>query len=322
MSEYSVTQTSQNVDCADGKALNNLLEKVAYSHRWFPRNYLDYALRTLTGNAAINERDSSHPEKANGKTLGFWMRPLSPFDGFDLLLLSLNSGYKCIIRTGETEAILFKGLIDLLGNRFPYLKGRTQFTDRPFGDVDALVIIGESPTTTQLEYFAKKPVFVDSVSQYPATAVLSGEETPEELSALADDLCMFFGRSKYSISKLAVPLGYDFSALLKSLERYRENGNHSGYFNHYEYRKAAYIVSGEPVIDNGFIILRKEAGESHSIGVVDYTEYKDMETPALKGRQLFKAKPEAGEDDFVFGSACKRNFSLADEFLLFLGKIC
>ena len=185
------------------------------------------------------------------------------------------------------------------------------------------MIIGEASTTAQLAYFARRSVFVDTVDQHLTTAVLTGVETPSELDALAEDLCMFFGRSKYSISKLVVPAEYDFSALLKSLESYRENGNHSGYFNHYEYRKAAYIVGSQPVIDNGFLIIKKETGESHSIGVVDYIESRENEIleSDLTGRQLCKAQPEILRGEMAFGSACKRNFNLTGEFLLFLKEI-
>lgn len=324
ISENSDTKTGENVTCPDAKALNTLLDKIAYSHRWFIRNDLDFALNALTGIAAINDPNFSFSEKANGKTLGFWLRPLSPFDGLDLLLLSLNAGYKCVIRTGETDVMPYKGIIDMLEDHFPYLKGKTEFVDRPVNGVDAWVIAGEAPTAAQLAYFAKKPVFVDTVNQYPTTAVLTGEEISTELDALADDLCMFFGRSKYSISKILVPGGYDFSALLKSLERYKDNGNHARYFNHYEYRKAAYIVSGESVIDNGFLILKKETGSSHFIGVVEYVEYpaNDLPENTLKGRQVFKANSELHRGKLIFGSACKRNFSIAAKYLLFLGKIC
>ncbi len=320
MSECTGQGAGQNIDHPDRETLNSLLEKVAHSNRWFTRYYLDYALNAFANNPEINDFDSLFLTEAKDKTLGFWMRPLSPFDGFDLVLLSLNAGCRCIIRASETDAILYKGVIDLLENRFPYLKGKTEFLDRPFGDVDALVISGEDPTSVQLDYFAKRPVFVDAVTRHLTTAVLTGEETSADLDALAMDLCMFFGRSKYSISKIAVPLRYDFSALLKSLESYRENGNHSGYFNHYEYRKAAYIVSGLTVFDNGFLILKKETGESHSIGVVDYIEYgtDGMAESDSKGRKISKAKPEYTKGELVFGSAWKRNFNTAGEFLLFL----
>lgn len=324
MSEFSVTQTDKNVVGQDEEALNDLLEKVSFSHRWFTREFLDYAMNAFISNAAKNGPGSSFPWKSNGKVLGFWMRPLSPFDGLDLLLLSLNAGYRCFIRSSETDAILYKGIIEMLQNRFPYLKGETEFIDHPFGDVDGWVIAGEAPTNTQLAYFEKKPVFVDTVSQYHTMAVLTGEETPAQLDALADDLCVFFGRSKYSISKIVVPSEYDFSGLLKSLESYKQNGNHSGYFNHYEYRKAACIVSGEPFIDNGFMIIKKEIGESHNIGVVNYTEYRDDEMlqSAIMGCQLGKAQPETGENELIFGNACKRNFCLAGKFMVFLSEIC
>ena len=320
LSECPGTKTGQNVGSPDGEVLNKLLDKVEYSHRWFTRHNLNFAFSALCSPDAISDLDFLFPWKDKDKTLGFWMRPLSPFDGFDLILLSLNAGCRCLIRTSETEAILYKGIIDLLETRFPYLKGKAEFADRPMGDVDAWVIAGESPTATQLEYFSIKPLFVDTKSQYPATAVLTGEETSAELDALADDLCMFFGRSKYSISKLAVPTGYDFSDLLKSLESYRENGNHSGYFNHYEYRKAAYIVSGQEVIDNGFLIIKKETGESQSIGVVDYTEYEkcEMHESDVKGRKISKSMSKVQRGELAFGSACRRNFDMAGEFLLFI----
>lgn len=323
LSGSSRNSKGENSDCPDTEVLNSLLDKVAYSHRWFTRQNLDFALDALCNAAAMDGLDFSFSEKANGKTLGFWMRPLSPFDGQDLILLSLNAGFRCLIRTSETEAILYKGIIGLLENRFPNLKGRTEFVDRPSGGVDAWVITGEAPTAAQLAYFAKRPVFVDTVDQHLATAVLTGGESPSELDALAEDLCMFFGRSKYNVSKLVVPAEYDFSALLKSLESYRENGNHSGYFNHYEYRKAAYIVGSQPVIDNGFLIIKKETGDVHSIGVVYYIESRENEISEsdLTGRQLCRAQPEILRGELAFGSVCKQNFKLAGEFLLFLKEI-
>ena len=44
-------------------------------------------------------------------------------------------------------------------------------------------------------------------------AVLTGEETEEQLAGLADDICLYFGLGCRSVSKLWVPEDYDFDIL-------------------------------------------------------------------------------------------------------------
>jgi hypothetical protein len=306
--------------CSD---LNVLFDDLAIAHPWFIREHIEYAFQTLVKPMDKEKPCSPSSGPLNNKTLAFWLRPLSPFDGLELILSGLHAGFRCVIRTNEVEKPFYKGILGLLQAKFPKMEERIEFIDHPFGEVDAYVIVGESPTPSQLTYFENKPVFLDSSVALSAVAVITGNENCEELDLLATDLCMYFGRSKYNTAELLVPKGYDFVGLLKSMENYSKNAHHSRYFNHYEYRKAAFLVSGEAFIDNGFLLFIKDKQHARHIGVVGYNEYEGICLPEIntKARQLFKAEPALEDGELPFGNALGQRYLSVDRFLVFLAEV-
>lgn len=113
-------------------------------------------------------------------------------------------------------------------------------------------------------------------------AALSGRETPGELSGLADDVFRYFGMGCRSVSKLYVPEGYDFDALFNAFYRYRYLIDHQKYGNNYDYNKAVYLMSGSPMLDNGFLLLKEDTGLGSPIGTLFYESYKNPETVTRK----------------------------------------
>lgn len=296
--------------------LNLLFDDVAYAHPWFIRHHIDYAFLTLIETSDKEDINPPSIRPPNNKSLAFWMRPESPFDGIELIISGIHAGFRCVIKTNETDRSLYRGILGLLQERFPGMKERVELVDHPFGEVDAFVIVGENPTPSQLDYLKRKPVFMDTADQDHALAVLTGNENSEELDLLATDLCMYFGRSRYNTAELLVPEGYNFDDLLTSVENYRSHANHSRYYNHYEYRKAAFMVSGEAFIDNGFLLFIKGKQLARHVGVVNYSEYEssDLQKLNFKGNQIFKAKPTIDSGELAFGSALLQHYLSVDRF--------
>lgn len=300
-----------------------LFDDLAAAHQWFTRKHIVFAYQNLIFPHNNEKLNSPVIRPLNDKTLAFWLRPQLPFEGVELIIFAIWAGFQCVIRANETEKTIYQGILGLVTARYPEIDERIKFIDHPFGKVDAYVIVGERPAPSMLDYLKKKPVFLDTSGEYHSIAVVTGNESSEELNYLATDLCMYFGRSKFNIAELMVPVGYDFTDLLASVENYRDQVNHSRYFNHYEYRKAAYIVSGEAIIDNGFLLFIQGNHLDRHIGVVQYYEYKnnDLLKMNMKNRLVFKAKPDLEAGEQAFGSACGRGFYSVERFSEFIVKV-
>lgn len=303
--------------------LNLLFDDVAYAHPWFIREHIDYAFQMLIKSLGNEKINSPSILPLNNKILAFWLRPLSPFEGIELIISAMRAGFRCVLNVNETEKPLYKGMLKMLQRSFKEMEGRIEYTDKPLSDADAWVIVGESPTPLQLTYFKKKPLFMDASNEVSSVAVIYGDESNEELELLTTDLCMYFGRSRYNTVELLVPEEYDFAKLLKSIEKYANNANHSRYFNHYEYCKAAFMVSGEAFIDNGFLLFIKGMQHARYIGVVQYSEYKSsgLHKINLKGKQVFKAKANREEGELEFGKALGPRCFSVGQFLVFLSEV-
>jgi hypothetical protein len=108
-------------------------------------------------------------------------------------------------------------------------------------------------------------------------AILTGNETKEDLTNLGKDVFTYFGLGCRSISKLLVPRGYSFNALFEAWEHFAEIKNHFKYFNNYEYHLAGYLVNQIPFLSNDWVIIKEDDAWSSPIGVVYYSYYDSLE---------------------------------------------
>jgi hypothetical protein len=111
-------------------------------------------------------------------------------------------------------------------------------------------------------------------------ALLTGQETHEELIALGEDIFRYFGLGCRNVSKLFVPKGYDFQPFFKAIYEYKEVIFYEKYSNNYDYNKAVFLMSNFKLLDNEFITLKEDKSYSSPISSVFYEYYEDI-TPLL-----------------------------------------
>jgi hypothetical protein len=107
-------------------------------------------------------------------------------------------------------------------------------------------------------------------------AILTGRETREELSGLADDIFMFFGKGCRSISKLYLPEGYDFQQFQEPFARYNHFFNHHKYRNNYDYYKTIYLIDKIPFTDIGHILLIESKDTASPVSVLNFEYYDEL----------------------------------------------
>jgi hypothetical protein len=269
-----------NSDDPWNNSLNEAIELAGRQNAWFTRENIMQALASWGEQLRkenLEEWLSRYDlGKNKTKTVAIIMAGNIPLVGFHDFLTVLITGNKAQVKRSSNDRILL-----------PFVSEYLSFCDRGIGEAivfqesslksyDAVIATGTNNTSRYFEYyFGRKPHIIRKNRN--AAAVISGSESHAELTALGVDVFRYFGLGCRNVSKLFVPVNYDFTLFFTAMEQYSEVGLHRKYANNYDYNKAVYLMSGFPFLDNGFLMLKEDPGYSSPIGVLYYEYYKNAE---------------------------------------------
>jgi hypothetical protein len=157
----------------------------------------------------------------------------------------------------------------------PEFKGCVQFQQEQLRDFDAAIATGSNNTSRYFEYYFKKYPNIIRKNRN-SVAVLTGHETKEDLKGLGEDIFRYFGLGCRNVSKLYVPVDYDFDLLFNAIYPYHNIINYKKYQNNYDYNKAIYLMSEFKLLENGFLMLKEDKSLASPIATLFY-EYYDGE---------------------------------------------
>lgn len=198
-----------------------------------------------------------------------------PLVGFHDLLCVLITGNKALVKLSSNDQKLIPLIIDYLKEIEPFFNDRVIFTKEKLGHYDAVIATGSNNTARYFEYyFGKKPNIIRKNRN--SVAVLKGDETTEELTALGEDIFRYFGLGCRSVSKIYIPKNYNIDIFFKAIFPYNNIVNHNKYANNYDYNKAVYLMSEFKILDNGFLILKEEESYGSPIASLFYEYYEDI----------------------------------------------
>lgn len=262
------------------KDLDRLLEQTRQQNPWFTRESCLYALNYW--GEALQETSLIEWLSAYPKIVGTPLRVALitagniPLVGFHDVICVLLTGNNAQVKCASKDTLLLKHLVSRLSEIDPNLANRISFTEGKLGAFDAVIATGSNNTSRYFEYyFSKKPHIIRKNRH--GVAVLTGTESPAELKGLAEDVFRYFGMGCRSVSKLFVPQGYDFDPLFNAFYPFKDLINHQKYGNNYDYNKAVYLMSGSPMLDNGFLLLKEDEGLGSPIGTLFCETYKSQE---------------------------------------------
>jgi hypothetical protein len=141
---------------------------------------------------------------------------------------------------------------------------------------DAYLATGSNQSISVFkEYFGKYPSLLRN--NKTSIAVLTGEESLEELTALADDIYLYFGLGCRNVTKLWVPQNYPFEPLLNAFRKYDELKHHNKYRNNFDYQLALYILNNQLYMSNESLLLIEDKRNFSPISVLHYEFYSSAE---------------------------------------------
>lgn len=246
-------------------------------------------------------------EPAHPKSVGIMMAGNIPMVGFHDLMTVLISGNKACVKLSFADTVLMSWLIQELIKIEPSFEDLISVEEMLKGK-DAYIATGSDNSARYFNYyFGKYPSIIRK--NRTSVAVLSGEESKEELEALGKDIFKYFGLGCRNLSKVFIQSEEQLQGLLQALEVYSPISSHHKYHNNYEYNKSIYLVNGDKHLDNGFLLVKESEELVSPISVLYFETYRSKEALAKKMSdiqskiQCVVANPDFWEGAIPFGNA-------------------
>ncbi|MDQ0781498.1 acyl-CoA reductase [Chryseobacterium sp. W4I1] len=173
---------------------------------------------------------------------------------------------------------------------------------------DAVIATGSNNTARYLEYYFKDHLSIIRKNRTSA-AVLKGDETPEELQLLAEDIFRYFGLGCRNVTRVFIPEDFVIDRLFESFVGFQDIINHHKYANNYDYNRAVYLLNQDKFWDNNFVMLKEDEKLFSPLSVINFSRYSSLDevknfiAENEENIQCIVAKDELGLDSIPFGEA-------------------
>ena len=212
------------------------------------------------------------------KNIAIIMAGNIPLVGFHDLLCVILSGNNAIVKLSDDDKILPQFLIDELIKIEPEMANYIFISDgRLPKNFDAVIATGSNNTFRYFEYyFRDKPSLLRK--NRSSVAILTGNETQEEMTKLGDDIFLYFGLGCRNVSKIYIPIDYNIATFFEGIEPYNKILQHHKYANNYHYHKSIFLLNLAPHLDNNFVILKEDKAIASPLGVLFSENYNSLDS--------------------------------------------
>ncbi len=247
---------------------------------WFTENNILFALenwsKSLTDNNIKSWLAKYNLNSINPKEVAIIMAGNIPLVGFHDFICVLITGHNVLVKQSSKDKHLLPFMAKFLESIESSLKGKIRFTDEKLDYFDAVIATGSDNTARYFEYyFRNKPYIVRKNRN--SIAILTGNETNDQLVALSEDIFRYYGLGCRNVSKLFVPIGYNFDLFFKAIYKWHPIINENKYANNYDYNKAVYLMSEFDMLENGFLMIKEDNNYASPIATLFYENYNNLE---------------------------------------------
>lgn len=299
------------------EGLEKVIETAHIYNNWFIPNFVKEAIVNVGSFLKEEEleRFTFGIQETKPKTVAVICAGNIPLVCFHDILCVLLSGNKVLIKLSSDDSILPPFFLKLLSHYEPEFEKLIFFADGKLSHFNAVIATGSDNTASHLNfYFSKYPNIIRKSRS--SIAVLTGNESTEDLKNLGTDIFQYFGLGCRNVSKVLVPEGYSFDGFFESIVDFGFVVNNKKYGNNYDYHRAIYLLESMKFLDNNFIMV-KESPDLHSpVGVLYFQYYKnEKEIDSYIENHKNQLQCVIGEKHIPFGYSQKPVISdFADNF--------
>jgi hypothetical protein len=308
--------------------LNKVKQEAYQKNKWFTEEFINYSFKNISENY-LDEQILKNwvsyyhiDDNIRSQKIGVVMAGNIPLVGFHDFLSVFITGHQQLIKLSDKDDVLLAHIIDKFKEWNPKVSSLIM-TSELLKDCDAFIATGSNNSARYFHhYFGKYPSVIRN--NKTSVAVLSGNETEEQLSSLADDVYIYFGLGCRNVTKLLVPKDYNFEMLLTAFKKYNYFSDLTKYRNNYDYNLALLIMNNKYYMANESIILSENEHIFSPVSVLHYSFYQNEKSIFGQLKNDENIQCIVGKGHVPFGKAQQPGiFDYADgidtmEFLLSL----
>jgi hypothetical protein len=261
------------------RELEEVVAKAGLENSWFTHSNSYQALDAIASEFLTRPRLESWlatyiPRKTMDKTVGIIAAGNIPLVCFHDLLACFVANTRAQIKLSQKDTALTTYMVEQLQAIEPASTPYFELIDRIKG-IDAIIATGSDNSARYFEYyFGKYPHIIRK--NRSSLAILSGDESDEELNAIGRDVFSYFGLGCRNVSALRVPMGYDFTRLLSNWKSYQGLLDHHSYRNNYDYNMAILLMNKVPFLAGDAILLVQDSQLASRLATLHYDYYTDQ----------------------------------------------
>jgi hypothetical protein len=293
----------------DDADLAEVLKKSEIENPWFTQESQRKALHNwaeLFTEEKLNNWLKNYRTSKIQKKVGLILAGNIPLVGLHDVISVILSNHIPLIKLSSKDRLMLPFLLNkwrkLSEAEIPF-----EFIER-LDNFDAVIATGSNNTARYLEFYFKDHLHIIRKNRTSA-AVLSGNETQEDLEFLADDIFTYFGLGCRNVTRLFIPENMDLARIFESFTKYQDIVNHHKYANNYDYNRAVYLLNQDLFWDNNFVMLKEDQQLFSPLSVINFSRYSSLDEVKSflqeneKDIQCVVANPDFGIDSIPLGSA-------------------
>lgn len=289
--------------------LEQTLRKSEIENPWFTLENQKKALEqwvSVLNYPQITEWLSQYSENKVQKRVGLILAGNIPMVGFHDVISVILSNHIPVIKLSSKDKTLLPFLLkkwnEISNGNLQY-----EIVER-LENFDAVIATGSNNTARYLEYYFRKQRSIIRKNR-TSVAIISGNETNEELAFLAKDIFQYFGLGCRNVTRLFLPKDYLIDKIFENFINYQDIINHNKYANNYDYNRAVYLLNQDQFWDNNFIMLKEDEKLFSPLSVINFSRYDNLDdvknflVQNEENIQCVVSQTEGFENSVAFGEA-------------------
>jgi hypothetical protein len=276
-------QLGKELQALPDETFQSLASDARNENPWFTIDSVRMAVRGITSwleTSKLLAWTAHYNVNVPQRTVAIVMAGNIPLVGFHDFLSVLVAGHSVMIKLSSKDTIWIRYIVKELIRIEPRFAGRIIFAEQLKG-FDAIIATGSDNTSRYFEYYFGKYQHIIRRNR-TSIAVLTGNESTDDLNSLGGDVFNYFGLGCRNVGKIFLPAGYRPEQLLDAWSSHRDIVHHHKYCNNYDYQKSVLLVTQLPFLDSGYVMLQQHEKLFSPLSVVYYEYYDNDESLAQK----------------------------------------
>lgn len=306
---------------SDNSELIEIIEKEHHLNKWFTSQNVLQRLSSILKYLQTKQFETfynSFEQSGSKTTFGIVCNEKIPLEAFPTLLAVLLSGNCFIYKISENSDKTLPYFFKKMAENIPEWRERMIFQDAPLKNIHNFIFYQNFVSNEALiSYTRKNKTYI--IPYRKTVAILTGDESENELKNLATDIFSYFGKGSGNVSKIYVPEQYSFEYFYPFIEDWNAILNHNAYANNFQYQQSVYLLNKVKNFDNGFLLLKEDTSMIAPTGVLFFERYTDFNL--IKGLLVndnFQVYYNHYKDCQPFGSSAFQELQVHKDLLNFI----